>query len=100
MAPERLLKEDADEVRCDVYALGVTLFEALTLAFPFNIPPSMPREDWPAFLASAEPARPSALRPMSTALEAVILRAIARDPNDRYPTAASLAEGLEASMAA
>jgi serine/threonine protein kinase len=100
MAPERLLKRHADEVRCDVYALGVTLFEALTLAFPFKIPANLRSDEWPAFLAAEEPMRPSALRPMPAALEAVILRAIARDPNDRYPTAASLAEGLEGSMAA
>ena len=30
MAPERLLMFAADEIKCDIYSMGVTLFEALT----------------------------------------------------------------------
>src|SRR5262249_61868310 len=38
MAPEKLRGRPADEVSCDVYALGVTLFEAVTLSRPFWAP--------------------------------------------------------------
>ena len=38
MAPERLLRAPADEILCDLYSLGVTLFEALTLDRPFAVP--------------------------------------------------------------
>ena len=38
MAPERLLRLGADEIKCDIYSLGVTLCEALTLDRPFRIP--------------------------------------------------------------
>src|SRR5512135_2311096 len=37
MPPERLLRSPADEVRCDIYALGATLFEALTLVPVFQV---------------------------------------------------------------
>src|SRR5262249_47081975 len=38
MAPERLLRAAADEIRCDIYSMGVTIFEALTLSRPFLVP--------------------------------------------------------------
>ena len=38
MAPERLLMFAADEIKCDIYSMGVTLFEALLLEKPFRVP--------------------------------------------------------------
>lgn len=100
MAPERLLKRPADEIRGDVFALGVTLFEALTLAPPVEVPPEMPSFHWARFLADAEPRRPSSLRPsIPPSLEATILRATARDPDQRHPTAGHLADDLERFLA-
>jgi serine/threonine-protein kinase len=96
MAPERLMKHPADEVRCDVYALGITLCEALTLAPPFKVPPSLKREHWPAFLATANLRRPSLLRPdLNPGLESTLVRATARNPAHRHPSALSLADDLE-----
>jgi serine/threonine-protein kinase len=96
MAPERLLKRTADEVRCDVFALGVTLCEALTLAPPIHVPGDMPRDLWAAFLTSTPPQRPSALLPtIPPPLEDAIVRATDRNPDRRYPTAAALARDLE-----
>jgi serine/threonine-protein kinase len=95
MAPERLLKRQADEVRSDVFALGVTLCEALTLATPIEVPPEMPRELWAGYLASAKPREPSEIQPsIPAALERSILRATARDPALRHATAAEFAEEL------
>jgi eukaryotic-like serine/threonine-protein kinase len=54
MPPERLLRSPADEVRCDIYALGATLFEALTLVPVFQVPEDLPWTDWAAFLALSE----------------------------------------------
>ena len=96
MAPERLLKQPADEVRGDVYALGVTLFEALTLAPPVDVPEDLPPSLWAAFLAAASPRRPSSLWPaIPAALESTILRATSRDPARRHPTAGHFADDLE-----
>jgi serine/threonine-protein kinase len=100
MAPERLLKRTADEVRCDVYALGVTLYEAITLALPFEVPPHLRREEWPAYISTAEPTHPSTHRPVPPAVETAILKAIARNPAERYPTAGKFADDLDASLAA
>lgn len=96
MAPERLLRCNTDEVRCDIYSLGVTLFEALTLIRPLEVPSMLSSPAWAAYLAEAEPPRPRAVRyDLPAALEAIILRAMERDPDSRYPSAAALADDLE-----
>ncbi len=96
MAPERLLKRPADEILSDVFALGVTLFEALTLEPPVVVPEDLPRALWAPFLAGASPRRPSALRPtIPGGLESTILRALSHDPGRRHPTAHHFADDLE-----
>jgi serine/threonine protein kinase len=96
MAPEKLLGQAIDEVRCDIYSLGVTLFEAVTLYHPMPVPQGLHRSALPAYLSRIEPARPRELCPgLSPALEAIIVRAIHRDPVRRYSDAAALANDLE-----
>ena len=63
MAPERLLKAPANEILCDLYSLGVTLFETLTLGRPFDTPGELPLACLSANLAHAEPKAPRRLKP-------------------------------------
>lgn len=95
MAPERLLRRPADEVKCDIYSMGVTLFEALTLKRPFQIPENV---SWPVmatFLATTQPSSPSQVRPgFPRELEAIILRAMSRDSEARHESASELADEL------
>jgi serine/threonine-protein kinase len=98
MAPEKLSgqAQAADEVRCDIYSLGVTLFEAVTLHHPIPVPQGLSRSYLPAFLTVVPPRRPRALCPtLPPALEAILLRAMHRDPDRRYPDAVALANDLE-----
>jgi serine/threonine-protein kinase len=96
MAPERLLRHDADEIRCDVYALGITLYEALVLAPPFDVPDDLPRSVWAPYLATAELRPPSAVWPaIPRGLESIILRATAREPARRHASAGQFACELE-----
>jgi serine/threonine-protein kinase len=96
MAPERLLRLNADEVKCDIYSLGVTLCEALTLDRPFRIPEELAVPALAHFLARAEPIAPSVLDPQFPSdLEAIIVKAMARNPHDRYDSAGDLADDLE-----
>jgi serine/threonine-protein kinase len=96
MAPERLLRYRADERLCDIYALGATLYEAVALAPPFQVPEELPWHAWPAYLAEAQPVPPSQVRPgIPPALDAIILRAIERHPDLRYPSADALARDLD-----
>lgn len=95
MAPEQARGDDVD-ARADIYALGCVLYEMLTGDVPFREPSVM--VTMTAHLSKeVEPPRrrrPDAAIP--AALEAVVLRALAKSPEDRYPTARALAEALMA----
>jgi serine/threonine-protein kinase len=100
MAPEKLLGCQDDEVRCDVYALGVTMFEALTLERPYQMSEPTSRVVLAAHLATHGPLRPRDVQPrLSRDLEAIILKAMAPEPARRYATAAALAIDLEQFLA-
>jgi serine/threonine-protein kinase len=100
MAPERLLRHFANEILCDIYAVGATLYEAVTLVPPVPIPESLPWTSWTSYLATAQPVPPRCLRPeIPEVLEAIILRCVAHAPKQRYPSAAELAGDLESFLA-
>ncbi len=95
MAPEQAEGRVRDiDRRTDIYALGVILFEMLTLRRPFE------RSNKEALLnriARGDPPRVRSYNPRVNAdLEAVCLRCLERDPAKRYSTAADLANDLEA----
>ena len=93
MAPEQVAgHRDAFGPRTDVWAMGVILYRALTLKRPFQ-GKSLP--ELAARIARAAPERPSALNPeVSRALDAVCLRALAKEPEDRYADGAAFAADL------
>jgi len=83
MAPEQFHPGPTD-ARADVYALGCVLFAALTGAPPFlrdTVPATML-----AHLHDAPP-RPSDTRGVPAAFDRVLARALAKSPEDRYPSA-------------
>lgn len=88
MAPERFIHGTAD-VRADVYSLTCVLHECLTGAQPF---PGNSIEQQVAAHLSAEPPRPSALRAgVPTGLDDVIVKGMAKNPEERFQTAYELA---------
>ena len=101
MAPERLLKQDADEIKCDIYSMGVTLFEALLLEKPFRVPPYVSGLSVPPYLATAEPKPVRQIDgDFPEELEAAITRAMARQPEQRFESAGELADSLRQYLAA
>jgi serine/threonine protein kinase len=91
MAPERF--NGRGDLRSDVYSLGLTLYELLTLRPAFD---EADRNRLIKQVMHDEPARPRKLNPaVPRDLETVVLKAIARDPRHRYQTAAELAEDLK-----
>jgi eukaryotic-like serine/threonine-protein kinase len=93
MSPEQAAGEAAlVDHRTDVYSLGVTLYELVTLQPAFHGNDShSPR--WR--VDSQDPVRPRALEPSLPAdLETVLLKAMARERDDRYRTAQDLADDL------
>ncbi|HMF37418.1 MAG TPA: serine/threonine-protein kinase [Isosphaeraceae bacterium] len=100
MAPERLLKAPADEILCDLYSLGVTLFETFTLGRPFDTPGETPPACLSAKLASTKPKEPRKLKPdLPADLEAIILKAMSRNPRDRHQSAQEIAGELDQFLA-
>ncbi len=97
MAPELLLGQPADGRLCDVYSLGVTIFEAVTEAHPIrSAEAGMPLAARLASLAAREPKRVRAVAPWVPAdLAAIVERAMAIDPARRHPRASALAEDLD-----
>jgi serine/threonine-protein kinase len=93
MAPEQIENSAAVDARTDIYAAGAILYFALTGRPPFE-DATLPR----LFLRiCSEPPPPIRVsRPeLSPALEAVIARAMARDPADRFQTSEELRVALQ-----
>jgi len=78
--------------RADVYSLGVMTFELFTLRLPFISDDS---DEMMKLHVNEPPPIPSELRPeLPAAFDAVILKALSKDPADRYPSVAALREAL------
>lgn len=92
-APEQIRGGKVDG-RADLFALGAVFYLLATGRRPFE------GENLPAIayaVCHAEPERPSTINPrLEPAFEAVILRALAKDPSARYRTGAELAQALRA----
>jgi serine/threonine protein kinase len=94
MSPEQALaKRVLVDHRTDVYSLGVTLYELATLRPLFD---GQDRHELLRQIAFDEPRPPRALdRRLPEDLETIILKAIAKDPVERYATAQELADDLQ-----
>ena len=95
IAPEIIGGERArPDAQSDVYALGVTLYECLTLRRPFEAP--TPIALYRAILANSPGDARSLNRSITRDLAVVVATAMERDRTRRYANAAALAEDLEA----
>ncbi|MGH3387983.1 MAG: serine/threonine-protein kinase [Actinomadura sp.] len=95
-SPEQITGGAIDR-RTDIYALGCVLFQCLTGAKPFSRTDSM-AVLW-AHLQDPPP-RVSAFRPdVPPRVDGIVQRALAKRPDDRYPTCAALVADLNSAIA-
>lgn len=93
MAPEQLSSQRGEtSAATDVYGLGVILFELLTLRTPFE------GSSYVAVLDKVRTAEPPRIRDLNSTvpreLETICQKCLAKEPTDRYHTAAALADDL------
>jgi serine/threonine protein kinase/tetratricopeptide (TPR) repeat protein len=93
MSPEQALaKRAVIDHRTDVYSLGVTLYELLTLQPAFD---GQDRQELLRQVAFEDPRRPRQInRSIPVELETIVLKAMEKNPADRYATARELADDL------
>ncbi|MEZ5962800.1 MAG: bifunctional serine/threonine-protein kinase/formylglycine-generating enzyme family protein [Planctomycetota bacterium] len=93
MAPEQIAPGQTPvDARADVYSLGVTLYNVVTGALPFE---GVSLHDLTKAVLRAAPKRVRALNKAAPRdLEVIVERAMDRDPSHRYQTAAALADDL------
>ena len=100
MAPEQARGEhELVDIRTDVYALGVILYELLSGDLPYSVPNTSLTK---AVKVISE-ARPARLRGRAAGvgaeLEAITFKALEKDPDRRYLSAAAMAEDVERCLA-
>jgi serine/threonine-protein kinase len=93
IAPEQAQGQPLDG-RADLYALGVLMYKSLTGDVPFH------STDWfelARMHVEQQPEAPRKKRPhLSKQLERIVLRCLAKDPDDRYPSASAVRHALDA----
>ncbi len=94
MSPEQIeCQHHVMDHRTDIYSLGVTLYELLTLEWPFD---SKGRAELIGKIVGGACRRPRRVNPLIPRdLETIVLKAMATEPGNRYATAAELAVDLQ-----
>ncbi|MFH9615255.1 protein kinase domain-containing protein [Streptomyces pratensis] len=91
LSPEQALGRGVD-ARSDLYSVGIMLFQLLTGRIPFDA-------DSPLAIAYAhvqeEPVAPSSInRSVTPAMDALVARALKKNPNERFPSAAAMQDEI------
>ncbi|MHC4737857.1 MAG: protein kinase domain-containing protein [Planctomycetota bacterium] len=96
MSPEQASAQpDAVDVRTDVYSIGMILYKILTDNFPYDVTGSM--LTILRNIQETEPTKPSKIIPrFNSEVEAILLKALAKETNRRYQSAAHLQQDIDA----
>jgi serine/threonine-protein kinase len=95
MAREQLLGEPLDR-RADIFSVGCMLWAAAAGATMWE---GQPEGTIMRCLIQGDIPKPSTKRPVDPTLEAIVMKAVAADPVDRYPTALDLQQDIDQYLA-
>jgi len=94
-SPEQILAAGRVDRRTDIYSLGATLWELLTLLPIYGADDEMPIPDLMLKIQTTDPDSPRRYnRYVTRDLEAIVLKCLNKDPGNRYATAKELAKDL------
>ena len=94
-SPEQVFAAGAIDRRTDIYSLGATFWELLTLRPIYDATDQMPTPELMRRITSDEPERIRKYHPrIASDLEAIVSECLEKDPNRRYATAGDLSEEL------
>jgi WD40 repeat protein len=93
MSPEQFSGDHHVDSRCDIYALGVNMFELLTGRVPLDLS-GRSLLDAARMVREAPPCARMLRDPFGADIEAIAAKALSRDKEDRYASAAELAADL------
>jgi serine/threonine protein kinase/tetratricopeptide (TPR) repeat protein len=94
MAPEQVEGKKDVGASCDIYALGVVLYQMLTFSLPFKAKSQI---ELSRMILNDKPAKPGSIEPaIDNKLDAITLKALAKKPSSRYSSAADMAADLDA----
>lgn len=96
MSPEQVGgKLDAVDARTDVHGLGIILYELLAGSHPFDASAGLSR--MLQTIRSVDPPAPSRFRPdLDSGLEGIILKALCKEPDRRFPSALEMRQAVDA----
>ncbi len=98
IAPEQAMSSASVTPQSDLYSVGVIVYELVTGRVPFEADSPL---DIAMLHMTEPPLSPRAIEPgISAALDAAILKALAKDPADRYASGAALAAAVESALKA
>jgi serine/threonine protein kinase len=99
MSPEQTRRDPSKvDLRTDVYTLGVILYQLLTGSFPYDVSGRL--DEVIHEIATGEPTPPSQVRNgIDDETEAIVLKAITKDPDQRYASAVEMGQDLRRRLA-